>query len=55
MSEILEYVKGKKDTKLEIREELLELNKRTIAIQSKKAEGLIAIQVVYVEAFKMMG
>ncbi len=55
MSEILEYLKGKKNTKLEIREELLKLNKQTIATQSKKAEELIANQVVYVEVFKRMG
>ncbi len=54
MSEILEYVKGQKDTRLKIREELVELNKQTIAIQAKKAEELIANQVVYVEAIKMM-
>ncbi|SRR6266487_460857 len=55
MSEILEYVKGQKDTKLKIREELVELNKQTIATQAKKAEELIANQIVYVEAIKMMG
>ena len=55
MSEILEYVKCQKDTKLKIREELVELNKQTIATQAKKAEELIANQIVYVEAIKMMG
>lgn len=55
MSEILEYVKGQKDTRLKIREELVELNKQTVATQAKKAEELIANQVVYVEAIKMMG
>jgi hypothetical protein len=35
-------------------EELVELNKQTIATQAKKAEELIAKQVVYVEAIKMM-
>ena len=54
MNEILEYVKGQKGTKLKIREELVELNKQTIATQAKKDEELIANQVVYVEAIKMM-
>ncbi len=38
-----------------IREELVELNKQTIATQAKKAQELIANQVVYVEVIKMMG
>ncbi len=42
--EMLEYVKVQKDTKIKIREELVELNKQTIANQ-----------VVYVEAIQMMG
>jgi hypothetical protein len=36
MTEILEYVKGQKDTRLKFREELVELNKQTIATQAKK-------------------
>ncbi len=55
MSEILEYVKSQKDTKLKIREELVDLSKQTIATQAKKAEELISNQEVYVEAIKMMG
>jgi hypothetical protein len=35
-------------------EDLVELNKQTIAMQAKKAEVLIANQVVKVEAIKMM-
>ncbi len=35
--------------------ELVELNKQTINTQAKKAEELIANQVFYVEAIKMMG
>ncbi len=31
MSEFLEYVKSKKDTRLKIREELVDLSKQTIA------------------------
>ena len=48
-------MKGRKDTKVKIREELVELNKQTIATQAKKAEKLIANQLVYVEAIEMMG
>jgi hypothetical protein len=55
MSEILEYVKSQKDTRLKIREELVDLSKQTIATQAKKAEQLISNLVVYVEAIKMMG
>ena len=55
MSEILEYVKSQKETKLKIREEQVELNKQTIATQAKIAEQLIVNQVVYVEAIKTMG
>jgi hypothetical protein len=36
MSDILEYVKSQKDTRSKIREELVELNKQTIATQAKK-------------------
>jgi len=55
MSEILEYVKSQKETKLKIREELVDLNKQTVATQAKKAEELTANLVVYNEAIKMMG
>ncbi len=55
MSEILEYVKGQKNTKQKIREELVELNKQNVATQAKKAEELTANLVVYNEAIKMMG
>ena len=55
MSEILEYVKSQKDTKLKIREELVELNKQNVATQAKKAEELTANLVVYNEAIIMMG
>jgi hypothetical protein len=54
MSEILEYVKGQKNTKQKIREELVELNKQNVATQAKKAEKLTA-NLVYNEAIKMMG
>jgi hypothetical protein len=37
MSEIFEYVKGQKDTKLKTKE-LVELNKQNVATQAKKAE-----------------
>jgi hypothetical protein len=55
MSEILDYVKGQKNTKQKIREELVELNKQNVATQAKKAEELTANLVVYNEAIKMMG
>ena len=55
MSEILGYVKGQKNTKQKIREELVELNKQNVATQAKKAEELTANLVVYNEAIKMMG
>ncbi len=55
MSEILEYVKGQKETKLKIREELVGLSKQNIATQAKKAEELTANLVVYNESIKMMG
>jgi hypothetical protein len=55
MSEILEYVKGQKNTKQKIREELVELNKQNAATQAKKAEELTANLVVYNEAIIMMG
>ena len=55
MSEILEYVKGQKNTKQKIREELVELYKQNVATQAKKAEELTANLVVYNEAIKMMG
>jgi hypothetical protein len=55
MSEILEYVKSQKDTRLKIREELVELNKQNVATQAKKAEELITNLIVYNEAIKMMG
>ncbi len=55
MSEILEYVKGQKNTKQKIREELVELNKQNVVTQAKKAEELTANLVVYNEAIKMMG
>jgi hypothetical protein len=51
MSEILEYVKSQKDTKLKIRKEL---NKQIIATQPKKAEELIANLVVYNQAIRIM-
>jgi hypothetical protein len=54
MSEILEYVKGQKDTKLKIREEFVELSKQNIATEAKKAEELTANLVVYNEAIKMI-
>jgi hypothetical protein len=55
MSEILEYIKTQKDTKIKVREELelVELGKQNIATQTKKAEESIA-KVVYIEAFKIM-
>jgi len=43
----LEYIK--------IREKFVKLNKQTITIQAKKLEELVANQVVYVEAIKMIG
>ena len=55
MSEILEYVKGHKDTKQRKREELVEPNKQNVATQAKKAEELTANLVVYNEVIKMMG
>ncbi len=54
MSEILDYVKAQKETKLKVREELVELGKQNIATQAKKTEGLIANLVVYNESMKMM-
>jgi hypothetical protein len=56
MSEILEYIKTQKDTKIKVREELelVELGKQNIATQTKKAEESIAKEVVYIEAFKIM-
>ncbi len=55
MSEILEYVKGQQNTRQKIREELVELNKKNVATQAKKAEELTANLVVYNEAIKIMG
>ncbi len=53
MSEILDYVKvQKKNTKQKIREELVELNKKNVATQAKKADELTANLVVYNEAIK---
>jgi hypothetical protein len=40
---------------VEYLEKLLNLTNRVFATQAKKAEELIANQVVYVEAIKMMG
>jgi hypothetical protein len=54
MSEILDYVKAQKETKLKTREELVELGKQNIATQAKKTEGLIANLAVYNESMKMM-
>ena len=45
---------SQKDTKLKIRE-LVELNKKNVSTQAKKAEELTANLVVYNEAIKMMG
>jgi hypothetical protein len=39
MSEILEYIKSQKDTRLKIRKELVELSKK-IVTQAKKVEEL---------------
>jgi hypothetical protein len=55
MGEILEYVKGQKQTRLKIREELVDLSKQTLATQAKKAEELTANLIVYNEAIKLMG
>jgi hypothetical protein len=55
MSEILEYVKGKKETKLKIREELVEISKQNIATQAKRANELTANLFVFNESIKMMG
>jgi len=55
MSEILEYLRGQKDTRLKIREELVELSKQNIVTQPKKAEELTAKHIVFIEAIKMMG
>jgi len=54
MSEIFEYVKSQKDTKLKLRE-LVELNRQTNATQTKNSAELVHNQVIYVEAIKMMG
>ena len=45
---------SQKDTKLKIRE-LVEINKKNVSTQAKKAEELTANLVVYNEAIKMMG
>lgn len=55
MSEILEYVKSQKDTRLKIREELVELHKQNVVTQARKAEELTANLIVYNDAIKMMG
>ena len=55
MSEILEYVKGQRDTRSKIREALVKLGEQNISTRAKKAEELTANQVVYNEAIIMMG
>jgi hypothetical protein len=55
MNEILDFVKGQTETRNKIRRELTELSNQNIVTQAKKAEELIANQVVYVEAIKIMG
>jgi hypothetical protein len=54
MGEVLEYVKGQKDTRYKIRESLVDLNKQSLVSRAKKAEELVVNQVAYMEAMKIM-
>lgn len=53
--DIIEFVKGEEVTIQQIRSELTELNKQTIATKGKKAEELIANIIVCTQAIEMMG
>ena len=54
MAEVLEFVKSQDNTKHKIREGLIDLSKQTLVSKAKKAEELIANQIVYGEAIKIM-
>ncbi len=55
MSEIIEYIKGQDATINKIMNDLTDFNNQNLESQAAKGRQLIANQVVYSEAIKMMG